>query len=246
MKIPFAGSERTLGIHFLVAVAMAGVISLASTSSGHAADMALVDMGTASSGSTAPDVNGNYWNTRNALNQGATVALVSINNAATGWSLLWDEINPDASSAFGGVAFTPGTPPPAPYNILPAYKDDWWDGVRGGSYGQATITGLDDLTSYTFEFYGGRPTVTGLGLIEFTTGTAVGGNTINLPNQTLVTAQATPSGGQLVFRFDSASATGGYNASFGLFSITQVPEPATLSLAALGLMVLVFRRRLGR
>lgn len=228
-------------------LAVAAVILLPSATTSHAA-MVLIDWSNATP-ATNPDTNGNYWNTVGnvaAQYTGVTANnLLSTANVATTWDVavtgLVDKASPQGDVGWGGNGVI-GPAGVSPFNQSFATIDGIFS-QDSAAVATITFTQLLPSKQYDFSAIGGRLSGGVNGVVTVTIGTGTGGTLNN--NGTLLNFSVTSNAsGSIALTFKSSNATsGGTSATFNALSILEVPEPASLALAAAGGMLMLGQRR---
>jgi hypothetical protein len=121
-------------------------------------DRILIDFGRATSTTSSPDVNSNYWNNVTSGTNGLKITdAINTNNAATGISM--EVVNRiDGTFNVGGLAVNTNTEFPNGVGAIGDYvasaTADYVFAHPSATNGQWKFSGLDSLKTYNFKFWG--------------------------------------------------------------------------------------------
>lgn len=207
----------------------------------------LIDVGhqTASNGTggvtASPQPNGHYWSTMPAAESTALSLIEKTSGAPTGVTLTLTTTSAGAQVGFTGGGFLNTTAAPGDLNVASAFGDAWFDNAGGDASGSFAFAGLNPALRYELTLWGSRNNNWANGVVNVTTGTAVGGPNFALLQATPLTLTIAPSaGGAFAFLFDDSSGTGEPNSVLNVMRLQTVPEPISLALwVSIGLCIAV-------
>ncbi len=202
----------------------------------------------------SPDVNGNYWNNWHPYNGSHPIpngevfngTVIDASNNATGIALTMTN-SFDSNGIRNGGLLAPSAELLGDFAVASATEDYWFESIGGAAI---LISGLNVNSTYDFRMFGTREstssritryTAAGKYVDLQTSGNGIGTGGYNGNNDTIaVLSDLSPdANGEILL--DVSVVEGGY-AYLGILEITEVPEPATISMILAGFGFINYRK----